>query len=348
MKSILITGGCGFIGCNSAVYFKGKGWKVSLLDNLSRAGTEKNLEWLRTQGDFEFIKADIRNTSEIESIFSNTKYDYVLHLAAQVAVTTSVLDPREDFEINALGAFNVLEAVRKHSPESFVLFASTNKVYGKLESLKVRQAGDRYEYLDCPSGVSEEFPLDFHSPYGCSKGSADQYVIDYSRIYGLKTAVFRQSCIYGTRQFGIEDQGWVAWFAIASVLRRHISIYGDGMQVRDVLFVDDLIEAYEAAYNYRDKISGQAFNIGGGPRNTLSLLQLISILEKKLEYRLDPKFGNWRPGDQKVFICDITKFTESTSWVPRTSTVKGVEMLIDWVRLNTPVLESVLKQKKNE
>jgi CDP-paratose 2-epimerase len=343
MQSILITGGCGFIGCNAAAYFMKKGWKVTLLDNLSRAGTEKNLDWLKTQGDFVFLKYDIRHAEEMNKTFRNSKYDFVLHLAAQVAVTTSVQNPREDFEINAMGTLNLLEAIRIYNPEAFVLYASTNKVYGKLEYLKVINRNGRYQYLDRPSGVDENCYLDFHSPYGCSKGAADQYMIDYARIYNLKTAVFRQSCIYGIRQFGIEDQGWVAWFTIASVLHKPISIFGDGMQVRDALFIEDLISAYEAAYENKNKILGQAFNIGGSMANTLSLLQLIDILEKKLNRRIPITFGNWRPGDQKLFVCDISKFSMTTGWIPRISSERGVEILIDWVVKNKELLESVLK-----
>lgn len=343
MKSILITGGCGFIGCNSAVFFKKLGWKVTLLDNLSRAGTEKNLDWLKAQGEFEFKKVDIRQDKELESVIAQGKYDFVLHLAAQVAVTTSVTNPREDFEINALGTFNLLEAIRKHSPQSFVLFASTNKVYGKLESLKTHVKNDRYEYVACPKGVDENFHLDFHSPYGCSKGTADQYMIDYARIYNLQTVVLRQSCIYGTRQFGIEDQGWVAWFCIASVLGKNLSIYGDGMQVRDVLYVEDLVSAYATAYEHRQALSGQAFNMGGGPENTLSLLELVKMLEKKINRKLPLKHGAWRPGDQKVFVCDISKFTSMTGWKPQTKIDKGADILIDWVLDNRSTLESVLR-----
>lgn len=343
MNSILITGGCGFIGCNAAVYFHKKGWKVTLLDNLSRAGTERNMAWLQSQAQFEFIKADIRDQIEIEKVISKGKYDFVLHLAGQVAVTTSIVNPREDFEINALGTINMLEAVRKHNPECFFLFASTNKVYGKLDHLKVQAQGSRYTYADCPKGVSEAESLDFHSPYGCSKGAADQYVIDYSRIYNLKTVAFRQSCIYGTRQFGIEDQGWVAWFTIASVLQRKMFIYGDGKQVRDVLYVEDLLAAYEKAYLCREKVSGQAFNIGGGPQSTLSLLELVTILERKLGRSIPFAFGDWRPGDQKVFVCDISKFSKTTDWNPRISSEGGVEILIDWVVQNQTELLSVLK-----
>jgi len=340
---MLITGGAGFIGCNAALYFINKGWDVTVFDNLSRAGTENNLEWLKTKGKFQFVKGDIRKSEELEAALS-THFDFVLHLAAQVAVTTSVTNPREDFELNALGTFNVLEAVKKTNKDAFVLFASTNKVYGKLEQLEVAEKNGRWDYKDFASGVDEEMNLDFHSPYGCSKGAADQYVIDYSRIYNMKTCVFRQSCIYGTRQFGIEDQGWVAWFTIASLLGEKLSIYGDGKQVRDVLYVEDLVRAYEAAFDNRDKVSGHAFNIGGGRNNVLSLLELVDLLDKKLNIKLAPIWADWRPGDQKVFICDISKIKKYTGWEPRTSASKGVEHLIDWVKDNEQMLRSVLKK----
>jgi CDP-paratose 2-epimerase len=343
MNSILITGGIGFIGCNAAQYFMKKGWRVVVLDNLSRAGTETNLDWLKKQGEFSFLKYDIRNSHEVDQAFKDFKFDFVLHLAGQVAVTTSVLNPREDFEINALGTLNLLESIRKYSPQSFVLYASTNKVYGKLDYLKVVNKDGRYQYLDRPSGVDENCHLDFHSPYGCSKGAADQYMIDYARIYNIQSCVFRQSCIYGTRQFGIEDQGWVAWFTIASILGKPISIFGDGMQVRDALFIEDLVFAYEAAFENRNKISGEAFNIGGGMLNTLSLLQLVSLLEEKLKKKIPVNFANWRPGDQKLFVCDISKFSMTTGWIPRTSTERGVSQLIDWVLENEGLLKSVLK-----
>ena len=251
-----------------------------------------------------------------------------------MAVTTSVSDPREDFEINALGTFNVLEAVRIHSPETFILNASTNKVYGKMEGAKVLERNGRYEYQDLIYGVNEREQLDFHSPYGCSKGVADQYVIDYSRIYGLKTATLRQSCIYGTRQFGIEDQGWVAWFTIAAVLEKQITIYGNGKQIRDVLHVNDLVRLYEVVINNSDKVSGQAFNIGGGSNNTMSLLELLSYLEKELSIGIPLQWDDWRPGDQPVFVCDLNKIKEYTEWEPKISVEAGVRDLITWVQSN--------------
>lgn len=339
MKSILITGGAGFIGVNSARHFAGKGWNVTVLDNLSRRGTEENLAWLRQHAPIEFARVDIRDANATAEAIARTRPDVVLHLAAQVAVTTSVKDPREDFEINALGTFNVLEGVRKGSPESFVITASTNKVYGKMHDVEVVERNGRYEYKDLPQGVGEDQQLDFHSPYGCSKGVADQYTIDYSRIYGLRTVALRQSCIYGTRQFGIEDQGWVAWFTIAAVLGKEITIYGDGKQIRDVLHVDDLARAYEAAIEHQDALSGQALNIGGGPGNTLSLLELLRMLEEELGQAPRLAWSEWRPGDQPVFVCNVDKATRTMGWRPQIDARQGVRQLIAWVRENRQLFE---------
>ena len=333
-KTILITGGAGFIGVNAALYFADKGWDIAILDNLSRRGTEDNLRWLRERVAVRFELVDIREPATVDRIVGDIRPDVLLHLAAQVAVTTSVSDPREDFEINAFGTFNMLEAVRRHSPESFFINASTNKVYGKMEEVGTVERNGRYEYRDLLDGVDERQLLDFHSPYGCSKGTADQYAIDYSRIYGLKTVTFRQSCIYGTRQFGIEDQGWVAWFTIAAVLGKPITIYGDGKQIRDVLQVEDLARAYEAVYLHRDQASGQAFNIGGGPGNTMSLLELLGYLEVELGIEIPLRWSNWRPGDQPVFVCNLDKAERLLGWRPRIGVRDGVRQLIHWVREN--------------
>lgn len=334
MSSILITGGAGFIGVNSARYFADKGWEVTVLDNLSRRGTEDNLRWLQDKSPIKFERADIRDADAMERIVGKVKPDALLHLAAQVAVTTSVTNPREDFEINALGTFNMLEAVRKQSPDSFFINASTNKVYGKMHEVGVVERNGRYEYKDLPKGVDEGQQLDFHSPYGCSKGVADQYTIDYSRIYGLRSVTFRQSCIYGTRQFGIEDQGWVAWFTIAAVLGKQITIYGDGKQIRDVLHVEDLVRAYEAAISNQEKASGQAFNIGGGPANTMSLLELLAYLEDELKIKIPLKWDTWRPGDQPVFVCNLDKAKQTLGWQPQISVREGVKNLSGWVAGN--------------
>jgi CDP-paratose 2-epimerase len=334
MPSILISGGAGFIGVNSAVAFSKWGWDVSIIDNLSRKGTDKNLKWLQECYDVRFYNQDIRDFEKICGIVEELKPNMLLHLAAQVAVTTSYLNPREDFEINALGSFNILESVRLYSPETFVLYSSTNKVYGGMEETPVLLTEDGYRFQELIHGVSEKQPLDFHSPYGCSKGIADQYMIDYARIYDLKTCSFRQSCIYGPRQFGIEDQGWVAWFTIAAKLGKPITLYGDGWQLRDVLNVRDLSSAYHLAWENRSSISGQAFNIGGGPDNTLCLRKLITLLESELNLEINPKFAETRPGDQPVFVCDIRKAKEMLGWTPEIDVYTGVKDLIDWVNTN--------------
>ena len=342
MKSMLITGGAGFIGVNSAKYFSERGWTITVVDNLSRRGTEDNLRWLQQQADVGFVQADIRDADAMQAALADLQPEVVLHLAAQVAVTTSVKDPRDDFEINALGTFNVLEAIRQRSPNSFMINASTNKVYGKMEDVEVVERNGRYEYRDLAKGCSEHQQLDFHSPYGCSKGVADQYVIDYARIYGLHTTTFRQSCVYGTRQFGIEDQGWVAWFTIAHVLDKPITLYGDGKQIRDVLHVSDLCRAYEAAINNREAAQGQAFNIGGGPQNTLSLLELLDYLKRFLGKQSPLSWDDWRPGDQPVFVCDVSKAQAALGWQPSIGVEDGVQDLAAWVARN-PELFAWLK-----
>lgn len=331
MKTVLITGGAGFIGANATRRFARGGHRVAVLDDLSRKGSPENLEWLRGECDFEFHRADVRDADRVEEIVGALRPDVVLHLAGQVAVTTSVTDPRTDFEINALGTFNVLEALRKASPESILLNASTNKVYGKLENLEVELREGRWAFAGKPEGVAEDQPLDFHSPYGCSKGVADQYVIDYGRIYGLRTLTFRQSCIYGTRQMGVEDQGWVAWFTIASVLGKPVSIYGDGRQIRDLLWIDDLLELYEVGIAAAERGVGGAFNAGGGAANTLSLVELLAHLERLNGRPLDVRFDAWRPGDQRAFVCDTAKAARALGWRPRTSVAQGLERLHGWV-----------------
>ena len=332
---VLITGGAGFIGVNSAKHFAAEGHRVVVLDNLSRVGSEKNLEWIQSTCEIEFVKGDLRKFVDLVDVFNhNEKFDLILHLAAQVAVTTSVVNPYEDFEINALGTFNLLEAARRYSPDAAFIYSSTNKVYGEMEDLNIIEKNGRYTYGDLSDGVDESRNLDFHSPYGCSKGAADQYCRDYYRIYGLKTIVLRQSCIYGYRQFGIEDQGWVAWFCIASALGKPITIYGDGKQIRDVLFIDDLIRAFELAYKNRRKAVGKIYNIGGGPENTMSLHELLNILEQQIRGKIPVNYDDWRPGDQKVFIGNITKAKKELGWEPTISPDEGVEKLYKWVAKN--------------
>ncbi len=335
-NKFLITGGAGFIGSNYANRLINRGEEVVIYDNLSRPGTEKNLEWLYTKygpGSFNLIQNDIRDVKSLQE--AAKKVNVIVHLAGQVAVTTSILNPREDFEINALGTFNALEAARYADNNPFFLFASTNKVYGGMENLIVVEEKDTYRYQDFPEGISEQRNLDFHSPYGCSKGTGDQYVRDYSRIYGLPTLVFRQSCIYGPRQFGLEDQGWVAWFVIAALLGKPISIYGDGKQVRDLLFVEDLLDAYDAAIYAPEKSKGEVFNIGGGSENTMSVWnQFQPILEELLGRVVPVNFANWRPGDQRIYVSDIRKAEKLLNWHPKTSVKAGIEILFNWVKDN--------------
>jgi CDP-paratose 2-epimerase len=332
---IIITGGAGFIGSNAASRYLRRGFDVVLVDNLGREGVGKNLHWLQPQGSLDFVRLDIRDGKELAQLFHQHRdADRVLHLAAQVAVTTSVTDPREDFEINALGTFNVLEAMRQEKMTAPILYSSTNKVYGEMTEVGVVERDGRYSYQSLPYGVPEDRILDFHSPYGCSKGAADQYVIDYHRIYGLRTIVFRQSCIYGYRQFGAEDQGWVAWFMIASQLDRPITIFGDGKQVRDILFIDDLLNAYDAAFAAGDRAVGRAYNIGGGPANVLSLLELVNFIEERRGNNLPLGFSKWRPGDQKCFVSDIRRVRQELGWMPATSCQRGLELLYDWVAQN--------------
>ena len=333
-KRILITGGAGFVGCNAARFFGTRNWNVTVLDNLSRQGTDKNLAWLRDGTTFDFEHVDVRDRAAIDRVMANGRFDAIIHLAAQVAVTTSVTDPGTDFAVNAFGTFNMLDAVRLHCPEAVFIFASTNKVYGKIAGASSELRGNRYAYLDRPYGIGETEPLDFLSPYGCSKGAADQYTLDYARMYKIPATSFRQSCIYGPRQFGVEDQGWVAWFAIASLLDRDITIFGDGKQVRDVLHVDDLLHAYEAVIRAPEKIAAEAFNVGGGPSQVLSLIDLIGMLERRLGRKVPVKWDDWRPGDQQVYISDIRKLDRLLGWKPGIGVDAGITQLMDWVAQN--------------
>lgn len=335
-RNYLITGGAGFIGSNYVARLLQRGEKVIVYDNLSRAGAIRNLQWLKStygENSFRLIQADVRDAHSIQEAASEA--DVIVHLAGQVAVTTSVVDPRNDFEINALGTFNVLEAARLSGRDPIVIYASTNKVYGGMEDVRVVEQASRYAYVDFPHGIPETFGLDFHSPYGCSKGCGDQYTRDYSRIYGLRTVVMRQSCIYGTRQFGIEDQGWVAWFVIAALKRLPITIYGDGKQVRDVLFVEDLCDVYDLAVERIDLAAGQVFNIGGGAEFTISVWQEFGLLlEKLLGEKIPVKTGDWRPGDQRVYVSDIRKAQEVLGWKPKVGVEDGIQRLFEWVKSN--------------
>ena len=338
--SYLITGGAGFIGANYAARLLARGERVTLYDNLSRRGAERNVAWLRERfGEhaFRLVVGDVRDAALLTAEVREA--DVVVHLAAQVAVTTSVRQPRLDFEVNALGTFNVLEAARLSPRNPLVIYASTNKVYGGMEEVGVVEEETRYRYADLPYGVPETQPLDFHSPYGCSKGAGDQYVRDYARIYGLPTVVFRQSCIYGPRQWGIEDQGWVAWFIIAAVTSRPITIYGDGKQVRDVLFVDDLLDAYDAAVARREVMDGRVYNIGGGPQQTIAIWREFGpLLARLLGREIPVTYGDWRPGDQKVYVSDIRKAQRELAWAPKVGIEEGVERLLAWVQAHRDLI----------
>lgn len=337
---ILVLGGAGFIGMNTTQYFLEKGHEVIVMDNLSRKGSEYNIQKLQEKYNLQFINEDIRNYEGLKKHFASFGgLDVLILLAGQVAVTTSVTNPREDFDINALGTFNVLEALRENNLKPFVIYSSTNKVYGKMEEVEVELKGKRYEYKDMPLGISEEQQLDFHSPYGCSKGAGDQYVRDYSRIYGIPSVVFRQSCIYGEHQFGIEDQGWVAWFTIANMLNKQITVYGDGNQIRDVLYIGDLVRAYEAAIMNKEKCSGKIYNVGGGPQFTLSLNELLEELERFFAREIHPNRDTWRPGDQKVYVSDIRKIKEDLGWEPKIGVTEGIERMSRWIVENREILE---------
>lgn len=338
---ILITGGAGFIGCNLADHFISKGHEVILFDNFYRKGVHHNVRWLRERhGDrFTLVEGDLRDYQALLRATEGAQVVY--HTAAQTAVTTSVENPREDFEINALGTFNALEAARHVGDDPVFIFTSTNKVYGGMEDVVITEEATRYVYVDCPFGIDETRPLDFHSPYGCSKGAADQYVRDYARIYGLRTVVFRMSSIYGPHQFGVEDQAWVAYFVIAAVKGWPITIYGDGKQVRDVLYIDDLVRAFELATERIDVTAGQIYNIGGGPQNAISIwAEFAPLLSEILGRPVEAAgYGNWRPGDQRVYISDIRKAQRDFGWVPQVGIEEGLRRITGWVLENREIFE---------
>ena len=339
----IITGGAGFIGVNAARRLMQRGHGVVILDNLSRRGAERNLSELTKDCHVEFIKCDVRDRAGLASAFrQHADVAVVLHLAAQVAVTTSLSDPRLDFEVNACGTFNVCEVVRELAPTAALLNASTNKVYGRMDDVEMLEGETRYCCVGLADGIAETQPLDFHTPYGCSKGAGDQYVRDYHRAFGLSSVVFRQSCIYGPYQYGIEDQGWLAWFATRALLGKPITIYGDGKQVRDVLFVDDLVDCYLQAIERIESVSGNVYNVGGGPRNTLSVLEAIATLEDLIGAKVTVKYGPWRPGDQRVYVCDIRKAEKELGWQPRTSMKDGMLQMIEWIRENRHLVSETL------
>ena len=315
-----------------------RGAELFVLDNLFRYGSGSNLEWLRTKGDFTYYPYDTRNTNDVETVIKEVQPDYIFHLAGQVAMTTSISNPRLDYETNALGTFNLLDAVRKYSPDSVILYSSTNKVYGDFEYLHFREESTRYVCEEYPNGFPESISLDFHSPYGCSKGCADQYLLDFHRIYGLKTIVFRHSSMYGSNQHATYDQGWIGWFCQKALeiknhtLQKPFTISGTGKQVRDVLHGEDVVNLYFTAKDI-DKAYGEVFNIGGGIENSLSLLELFDLLENKLDIEMTYTQLPWRESDQKVFVADIEKATRILGWLPKVSKESGVELMINWLSL---------------
>ena len=334
---LLITGGCGFLGSNLAAHAIEKGFEVVVFDNLYREGSLHNLAWLRGKGTFRFVHGDIRNQNDITGLILDFRPEAIFHLAGQVAMTTSIANPRMDFEVNTIGTHNLLEAVRLFAPEAAVLYSSTNKVYGDLEQYSFFETDTRYECIDKPNGFDESTSLDFHSPYGCSKGAADQYMLDYARIFGLKTVVFRHSSMYGGRQFATYDQGWIGWFCQQAVATKNgtikvpFTISGNGKQVRDVLHADDMISLYFGALVNVQASRGNAFNVGGGIVNSLSLLELFVLLEEfsgiKLEYtKLAP-----RESDQRVFVADLAKAKKLIGWEPKVSARNGVKQMFEWV-----------------
>lgn len=338
---LLITGGCGFLGSNLAIDAMERGDELLIFDNLSRNGSRTNLEWLQEHGQFTFVHGDIRNANDVARTVESFKPDTIFHLAGQVAMTTSIANPRMDFEINVLGTFNLLDAVRHHAANATIVYSSTNKVYGDLEQYTYTENATRYECIEMPRGFNEATQLDFHSPYGCSKGSADQFMLDYARIFGLKTVVFRHSSMYGGRQFATYDQGWVGWFCQKAVEAKHklgegsFTISGTGKQVRDVLHGDDMKSLYLAAVNNIDVAKGQAFNIGGGFENSLSLLELFSLLENCAGTELNYNKLPVRESDQRVFIADISKAEELLKWRPLVSSTEGVTRMFNWVEENS-------------
>lgn len=331
-KQVLVTGGAGFVGSNLVSNLLTDGYEVTVFDALLRRGNQANIAWLKRHPascSLRIVKGDVRDFPAVRAAVSDA--DLIFHLAGQVAVTSSVTDPRTDFKINALGTLNLLEAARLGGHRPTIIFSSTNKVYGGIENVAIVEEHERYRLRDFPKGIPEGQPLDFHSPYGCSKGAADQYVRDYSRIYGLPTVVFRMSCIYGPRQFGTEDQGWVAHFVISALREQPVTIYGNGKQVRDILFVDDLVRAFRLAADNIESVAGEVFNVGGGPDNTISVWAEFGPRLADLAGRIiEVDFGDWRPGDQPCYVSDIRKMKERLGWQPTVDSESGIRRFWDW------------------
>jgi CDP-paratose 2-epimerase len=340
-ERILVTGGAGFIGSNLAHRLAGEGHEVVVLDSLARPGVAANLDWLCAEhgAKIRHLHADIRDRNAVEEAVRDVAA--VFHFAAQVAVTTSLADPRSDFDINVGGTFALLDALRRAGRKTPIVFASTNKVYGNLDDVPLDLIDCAYAPTDaalCRYGIAEDRPLDFHTPYGCSKGAADQYVLDHARSFGLPAAVLRMSCIYGPRQRGTEDQGWVAHFLISAMSDRPISLYGDGCQVRDVLEVSDCVDAYLACWRNIDRAAGQAFNLGGGPENAVSLRQLLGEIEALLGRKLDTRFSDWRAGDQRYYVSDTRRVREVLGLSQPLGWRQGLRRLAAWLRAEEGLL----------
>jgi len=333
----LITGGCGFLGSNLALEVLKQQEELIVFDNLSRTGASSNLEWLKSKGQFLFIHGDIRNHDDVDRMMKDVKPNVIFHLAGQVAMTTSISRPRLDLEINVIGTCNILEAVRNYIPECIVIYSSTNKVYGDLEWVSYEELETRYRAIDYPEGFDENTTLDFHSPYGCSKGAADQYILDYARIFGLNTVVLRHSSMYGGRQFATYDQGWIGWFCQKAletqkgILTKPFTISGNGKQVRDILHADDMTKVYFNSVEHIDKIRGKAFNVGGGMKNSLSLLELFSVLEKELDIQMNYTQIKPRISDQKIFVANISKYKTATGWTPEIDKYSGIKKMLNWI-----------------
>jgi CDP-paratose 2-epimerase len=352
---VIVTGGAGFIGSNVAAAFLRDGHRVTVFDSLVRPGVEQNLEWLQSLAPpdrLRFVRGDVRDGDLVRSIVGASGIQLIFHFAAQTAVTTSLVSPRDDLEVNILGTHNVLEAVR-HSADPvppMLFYTSTNKVYGSLPHRRAAETRTRYRFTDPEAdtyGIGEQEPLDFHSPYGCSKGAADQYVLDYARIYGLRTVVFRMSCIYGPRQYGTEDQGWVAHFMLAVASGRALTIYGNGKQVRDLLFIDDLVRAFRMAALHIDKTAGNVYNMGGGPSNTVSIWhELQPRLAQFVDGPVEAQLDEWRPGDQPVYVSDTRKAHRDFGWEPRVSIDEGLRRLWDWALQLSPNRHAAVKPKQ--
>lgn len=335
---ILITGGAGFLGSNLVCNGIEKKYEITVFDNLSRLGAYDNLLWLKTIGRFNFIYGDIRNRNDIENVVKDDNFDAVFHLAGQVAMTTSIENPLKDFEINAMGSVNLLDSVRKYSPNTHIFYSSTNKVYGDLEQFNYNETDTRYICQEYPEGFPEDITLDFHSPYGCSKGSADQYMLDYNRIFGINTTVFRHSSMYGSRQFATSDQGWIGWFCKKAIEKKkninckHFDISGSGKQVRDILHAKDMINLYYLALDNSLKVKGNVYNIGGSIKQSLSLLELFDILNNLLDIKMEYTNLPFRISDQKVFVADISKINKDIGWRPEVISIDGIKSMVEWLK----------------